>query len=80
MAEEATTTKEKNEKIYKVENVYARVEGGNDQITFDAKLNGKKIPVTTVNHNSMESHFVFDKPDETDAKTVTTEASAQPTE
>ena len=44
------------------------VEGGNDQITFDAKLNGKKIPVTTVNHNRMESHFVFDKPDETDAK------------
>ena len=53
MAEKATTTKEKNEDIYKVENVYARVEGGNDQITFDAKLNGKKIPVTTVNHNNL---------------------------
>ena len=71
MAEEATTTKkEKNEDIYKVENVYARVEGGNDQITFDAVLNGEKIPVTTVNHNRMESHFVFDKPDEADAKTT----------
>ena len=69
MAEEATTTKEKNEDIYKVEKVYARVEGGNDQITFDAKLNGEKIPVTTVNHNRMESHYVFDKADETDAKT-----------
>ena len=68
MAEEATTTKEKN--IYDVENVYARVEGGNDQITFDAVLDGKKIPVTTVNHNRMESHFVFDKPDEADAKTT----------
>ena len=68
MTEEATTTKEKN--IYDVENVYARVEGGNDQITFDAVLNGEKIPVTTVNHNRMESHFVFDKPDEADAKTT----------
>ena len=68
IAEEATTTKEKN--IYDVENVYARVEGGNDQITFDAVLDGKKIPVTTVNHNRMESHFVFDKPDEADAKTT----------
>ena len=66
MAEEAT--KEKN--IYDVENVYARVEGGNDQITFDARVEGKKIPVTTVNHNRMESHFVFDKPDEADAKTT----------
>lgn len=70
MAEEATTTKEKIEKIHKVENVYVRVEGGNDQITFDAVLEGKKIPVTTVNHNRMESHFVFDKPDGTDAKTT----------
>lgn len=70
MAEEVTTTKEKIEKIHKVENVYARVEGGNDQITFDAVLEGKKIPVTTVNHNRMESHFVFDKPDGTDAKTT----------
>ena len=69
MAEEATTTKEKNEDIYKVENVYARVEGGNDQITFDAVLNNKKIPVTTVNHNRMESHYVFKKADEIDAKT-----------
>lgn len=63
-------TIEKLNKTHAVDKVYARVEGGNDQITFDAVLNGKKIPVTTVNHNRMESHFVFDKPDEDDAKTT----------
>ena len=56
-------------KTHAVDKVYAKVDvdGGNDQITFDAMLNGKKIPVTTVNHNRMESHYVFKKAD--DAKT-----------
>lgn len=62
--------KQKLNEVHAVDKVYARVEGGNDQITFDAVLKGKKIPVTTVNHNRMESHFVFDKPDEADAKTT----------
>ena len=64
MAEEST--KEKN--IYDVENVYAKVAGGNDEITFDAVLENKKIPVATVNHNRMETHYVFDKPEPTSAK------------
>lgn len=65
-------TEEKRQKLNKthaVDKVYAKVDGGNDEITFDAVLNNKKIPVTTVNHNRMESHYVFDKADETDAKT-----------
>lgn len=53
--------------IHKVENVYAKVDGGNDEITFDAVVEGKKIPVTTVNHNRMETHFVYDKAPKTDA-------------
>lgn len=62
-------TLEKLNKTHAVDKVYEKVAGGNDEITFDAVLNGEKIPVTTVNHNRMESHFVFDKPDEADAKT-----------
>ena len=54
-------------KTHAVDKVYAKVDGGNDEITFDAVLNNKKIPVTTVNHNRMESHYVFKKAD--DAKT-----------
>lgn len=54
--------------IHKVENVYATVGGGNDEITFDAAIGEEKIPVTTVNHNRMETHFVYDKPDPTSAK------------
>ena len=56
-------------KTHSVDKVYAKVDGGNDEITFDAVLNNKKIPVTTVNHNRMESHYVFKKADESDAKT-----------
>ena len=55
-------------KTHAVDKVYAKVDGSNDKITFDAVLNNKKIPVTTVNHNRMESHYVFDKADESDAK------------
>ena len=65
-------TIEKLNKTHAVDKVYAKVDGGNDQITFDAMLNNKKIPVTTVNHNRMETHYVFDKADEAneaDAKT-----------
>lgn len=54
-------------KTHAVDKVYAKVDGGNDKITFDAALNDKKIPVTTVNHNRMESHYVFKKADETEA-------------
>ena len=69
--------KNKLNKTHAVDKVYAKVDGGNDEITLDeefkkivdAVLNNKKIPVTTVNHNRMESHYVFDKADETDAKT-----------
>ena len=61
--------KNKLNKTHAVDKVYAKVDGGNDEITFDAVLNSKKIPVTTVNHNTMESHFVFDKADKSDAKT-----------
>ena len=58
--------------IHKVENVYAKVDGGNDEITFDAIVEGEKIPVTTVNHNRMETHFVYDKAPETDANATQT--------
>jgi len=58
--------------IHKVENVYAKVDGGNDEITFDAVVEGEKIPVTTVNHNRMETHFVYDKAPETDANATQT--------
>jgi len=63
--------------IHKVENVYAKVDGGNDEITFDAVVEGEKIPVTTVNHNRMETHFVYDKAPETDANAATTTATTQ---
>ena len=59
--------KDKLNKTHAVDKVYAKVDGGNDEITFDAVLNNKKIPVTTVNNNRMESHYVFKKAD--DAKT-----------
>lgn len=59
--------RDKLNKTHAVDKVYAKVDGGNDEITFDAVLNNKKIPVTTVNHNRMESHYVFKKADESDA-------------
>ena len=61
--------RDKLNKTHAVDKVYAKVDGGNDEITFDAVSNDKKIPVTTVNHNRMESHYVFKKADESDAKT-----------
>ena len=61
--------RDKLKKTHAVDKVYAKVDGGNDKITFDAVLNNKKIPVTTVNNNRMESHYVFDKADKSDAKT-----------
>ena len=64
MAEEK---RQKLNKTHAVDKVYAKVDGGNDEITFDAVLDNKKIPVTTVNHNRMESHYVFKKADEADA-------------
>lgn len=59
--------RQKLNEVHAVDKVYAKVDGGNDEITFGAVLNNKKIPVTTVNHNRMESHYVFDKADETKA-------------
>ena len=59
--------RQKLNKVHAVDKVYKTVAGGNDEITFDAVLKNKKIPVTTVNHNRMESHYVFDKADETEA-------------
>lgn len=61
--------RDKLNKTHAVDKVYAKVDGGNDEITFDAVWDNKKIPVTTVNHNRMESHYVFKKADESDAKT-----------
>lgn len=64
MADENTVVEElsKEEKLARVHDpkvVYARANGGNDEITFDACVDGEKIPVTTVNNNKMESHFTF---------------------
>lgn len=59
--------RQKLNEVHAVDKVYKTVAGGNDEITFDAVLNNKKIPVTTVNHNRMETHYVFDKADETEA-------------
>ena len=43
-----------------LEAVYGKVEGGNNEITFDATDGkGKKIPVTTKKFNREENHFVF---------------------
>ena len=66
-------TIEKLNKTHAVDKVYAKVAGGNDEITFDAFFEGKKIPVTTVNHNRMESHYVFDKADKPNKKKKKTE-------
>ena len=59
--------RDKLNKTHAVDKVYAKVDGGNDEITFDAVLNNKKIPGTTINHNRMESHYVFNKADKSDA-------------
>ncbi len=60
--------------IHSIDKVYPKGMCGNDEITFDAYApvtTGeadsettviKKIPVTTVKSNRMESHFTFDKP------------------
>ena len=64
-----TTVKTREEKlaeVHAVEKVYPNgkvLEGGNDQITFDAVVDGAKVPVTTTKRNRMESHFFFDKPE-----------------
>ncbi len=59
---------------HSTDKVYPKGMCGNDEITFDAYApvttgeEGnettviKKIPVTTVKSNRMESHFTFDKP------------------
>jgi hypothetical protein len=61
------TREEKLAEVHAVEKVYPNgkvLEGGNDQIVFDARdEDGKKVPVTTTKHNRMESHFFFDKPE-----------------
>ena len=59
---------EKLSEVHDASKVYARVNGGNDEITFDARIEGEKIPVTTLNNNKMESHFFFDKAPETKAE------------
>lgn len=56
--------------IHSIDKVYPKGMCGNDEITFDAyvtETNGettatRKVPVTTVKSNRMESHFTFDKP------------------
>lgn len=76
MADENTVELSKEEKLAKVHDpkvVYARVNGGNDEITFDAYVDGKKVPVTTVNNNKMESHFTFPTAEETIEEETTPE-------
>ena len=47
--------------------VYAKVDGENDKITFDAVIDNsadgtsEKVPVATVNNMKMESHIFFEK-------------------
>ena len=65
----------KDEKLVEIhKNAYAKANGKNDEITFDAyvKVSGKdkKVPVTTLNNNKMESHFVFDKAPVSNASTA----------
>lgn len=55
------TREEKLDKVHNVKVVYARANGGNDEITFDAYVDGKKVPVVTVNNGKMEAHFTFPK-------------------
>lgn len=66
--ENVKTREEKLSEVHDASKVYARVNGGNDEITFDARIEGEKIPVTTLNNNKMESHFFFDKAPETKAE------------
>ena len=55
------TREEKLDKVHNVKVVYAKVNGGNDEITFDAYVDGEKVPVQTVNNGQMEAHFTFPK-------------------
>lgn len=66
--ENVKTREEKLSEVHDASKVYARVNGGNDEITFDARIEGEKIPVATLNNNKMESHFFFDKAPETKAE------------
>ena len=55
---------------HSIDKVYPKGMCGNDEITFDAYVTEtvgegtttRKVPVTTVKSNRMESHFTFDKP------------------
>lgn len=82
MADENTevelSREEKLAKVHDPKVVYARANGGNDEITFDAYLEGEKIPVTTVNNNKMESHFTF--PPASEETTEDTETTPEETE
>ena len=74
--ENVKTREEKLSEVHDASKVYARVNGGNDEITFDARIEkivdgvkkDEKVPVTTLNNNKMESHFFFDKAPETKAE------------
>lgn len=51
---------EKEKAKHTLKAVYGKVEGGNNEITFDATdKKGKRIPVTTKKFNREENHFVF---------------------
>ena len=51
---------EKEKAKHTLEAVYGKVEGGNNEITFDATdKKGKRIPVTTKKFDREENHFVF---------------------
>lgn len=61
-------------KTHSIDKVYPKGMCGNDEITFDAYVTEtvgegaeattatRKVPVTTVKSNRMESHFTFDRP------------------
>ena len=61
------TREEKLNEIHSLDKVYPKdLKGANKDITFDAfDEDGKRIPVTTVYQNRQESHFFFDKAEET---------------
>jgi hypothetical protein len=61
------TREDKLNEVHSLDKVYPKdLKGANDEITFDAfDEDGKRIPVTTSNHNRLETHSFFDKAPET---------------
>lgn len=65
--ENVKTREQKLSEVHSEDKVYAKADGENKHITFDAYKDvvggGKvKVPVTTSYNNRLETHFTFDKP------------------